>query len=143
MRNTAAAYAGGDKRKMHQGFPVHNLNLYLLAEAYPPHLSVIDGFTGMDGAGPETGAPVDWGIAVASEDPVAADCLTAHLMGFDVADIGYLWYCKEKGLGAGDIAGMEILGSEPGDCIHKFRPHPTFEAQRAWRDERVSRLLGI
>ncbi len=35
-------YASGDKRKMHQGYPVHNLNLYLLAKAYPLHLSIID-----------------------------------------------------------------------------------------------------
>ena len=72
----------GDKWKMHQGYPVHNLNLFLLAAAYAPHLSIIDGFTGMEGNGPISGDPVEWGVVVTSHDPVAADCLAAQLMGF-------------------------------------------------------------
>ncbi|MEE8470057.1 MAG: DUF362 domain-containing protein [Dehalococcoidia bacterium] len=143
MRNTAAVYAGGDKRKIHQGYPVHNLNLYLLAREYPPHLSIIDGYVGMDGDGPEAGDSVDWGIAIASQDPVAADCLAATLMGFDIADIGYLWYCCKTGLGAGEMDQMEILGADPKECYRQFRPSPTYEAQKAWRDDRIDELLGL
>jgi uncharacterized protein (DUF362 family) len=143
MRNMTAVHVGGDKRKIHQGYAVHNLNLYLLAKAYPPHLSIIDGYQGMDGDGPEAGAPVDWGIAIASCDPVAADCLAAQLMGFEISDIGYLWYCYTKGLGAGEMGQMEILGAVPQDCYRRFRTPPTFEAQKGWRDSRVSKLLQI
>jgi uncharacterized protein (DUF362 family) len=143
MRDSAAALAGGDKRKMHQGLPVHNLNLYLVARAYPVHLAVIDGYIGMEGNGPEAGDPVDWGVALAGCDPVAADCLAAHLMGFDLSDIGYLWYCASMGLGTGEIDRMEILGAEPRECLRPFRPPPTFEKQTAWRDDGVDRLLGL
>lgn len=143
VRDTAAIYTGGDKRVIHQGYPVHNLNLYLLAEAYPPHLSIIDGYVGMEGDGPTDGDPVEWGVAIASQDPVAADCLTAQLMGFDIADIGYLWYCHQKELGAGEISQMEILGAELQDCYHRFRPPPTYEAQKGWHDERVRELLRV
>ena len=143
MRNTGAVYAGGDKRKMHQGYPVHNLNLYLLARAYPPHLSVIDGYVAMEGNGPEDGDPVQWGVAIASQDPVTADCLAAQLMGFNVSDIGYLWYCCRKGLGVDEPAQMEILGADPQGCLRRFRPPSTFEAQKGWHDDRVSRLLGL
>lgn len=143
MRDTTAVLAGGDKRKMHQGYPVHNLNLYLVAAAHPLHLSVIDGHVGMEGDGPEVGDPVDWGVAVASADPVAADCLVAQLMGFDISDIGYLWYCQSMGLGVGDMSRMEIVGADPQDCRRPFRPPSKFEEQKAWRDDRVSRLLGL
>ena len=105
-----------DKRKMHQGYPVHNLNLYLVAKAYPPHLSIIDGYLAMEGDGPLYGQPVDWGVAIASSDPVAADSLAAQLMGFSLDDIGYLWYCGQMGLGVGEMEGMEVLGVEPEEC---------------------------
>jgi uncharacterized protein (DUF362 family) len=144
MRDTAGFYAtGSDKRKMHQGYPVHNLNLYLLASACPPHLSVIDGYVAMEGNGPTDGDPIDWRIAIASQDPVAADCLAARLMGFDVSDIGYLWYCYRKGLGVGESSQMEILGADPQNCYRRFQPPPTYQAQRNWRDDKINNLLGI
>ena len=143
MRNIASMQMGGDKRKIHQGYAVHNLNLYLLAKAFPPHLSVIDAYLGMDGDGPEAGDQVEWGVAIASLDPVAADCLAAQLMGFNVSDIGYLWYCCRKGLGAGEIGQMEIVGVEPNDCYRRFRPPPTLEAQKCWHNNMVEELLNI
>ena len=82
-------------------------------------------------------------VAVASCDTVAADCLAAQLMGFNVSDIGYLWYCWQKKLGVGDMAGMDILGADPKDCYHKFQPHATYEEQKNWRDERVSKILNL
>jgi len=137
------SYSHGDKRKMHQGYPAHNLNLYLLAKAYPPQLSIVDGFIGMEGDGPLFGTPAKSGIAVISCDPVAVDCLTAHLMGFQVSDIGYLWYCKRKGLGTGDIRDMDILGINPKDCYYKFQPHTSYEEQKHWRDKRINKILKI
>ena len=133
----------GDKGKMHQGYPAHNLNLYLLAKAYPPHLSIIDGTVAMEGDGPVSGEPLEWGVTIAGCEPVAADCLAAQLMGFDLSDVGYLWLCQKKGLGVSDISEMNILGANPKDCYHKFRPHATFEAQRRWHSEAVDRLLNI
>jgi uncharacterized protein (DUF362 family) len=132
-----------DKPKMHQGHPVHNLNLYLLARAFPPHLSVIDGYEGMDGDGPVAGNTVKWGIAIASQDPVAADCLASHLMGFPITEIGYLWYCAQKGLGTGDISQMDIRGVNPQDCLHRFTPPPDYAAQKQWRDKKVAALIGL
>ena len=134
---------GGDKRSMHQGYPVHNLNIYLLAKAYPAQLSIIDGYLGMEGDCPMQGTPIEWRVAISSCNPVAADCLTAQLMGFNISDVGYLWYCQRKGLGVSDINEMDILGANPEDCYHRFQPHTTFEAQKNWRDERINKLLNI
>jgi len=137
------SYPHGDKIKMHQGYPVINLNLCLLAEWYPPHLSIIDGFTGMEGEGPSFGDPVDWGIAIASCDSVAADCLAAQLMGFSISDIGYLWYCQKKELGVSEMSEMEILGVNPNNCYHRFRPHSAYEEQKHWRNEAINKILKI
>ncbi len=137
------SYTHGDKQKMHIGYPVHNLNLYLLAKMCLPHLSIIDGFTGMEGNGPASGSPVEWGVAVTSCDAVAADCLAARLMGFNISDVGYLWYCQQKGLGAGDISEMDILGQNPDDCYHEFRPHSGYGEQKHWRDEKISAILKV
>ena len=134
---------GGDKRKMHQGYPVHNLNLYLLHKAYPLQLAINDGYIGMEGEGPVRGDATSWGVAVSSCDPVAADSLAAQLMGFNIVDIGYLWYCQRKGLGVSDISEMNIVGANPKDCYHKFQPHSTFEEQKHWRDERINKMLNI
>lgn len=132
-----------DKHKMHQGHPVHNLNLYLLHKLYPFDLGIIDGFLGMEGAGPLDGNPVPWGVAVASTDSVAVDCLASRLMGFPVTDIGYLYYCSRLGIGIGDIDKMQILGARPEDCSRRFTPHPDYENQKRWRDDKVSALLGL
>lgn len=39
---------GSDKQRMHQGIPVINLNLFALAPLLHPHLSIIDGWEGME-----------------------------------------------------------------------------------------------
>ncbi|MFC2020456.1 DUF362 domain-containing protein [Chloroflexota bacterium] len=135
------SYTHSDKRKIHQGPPAMNLNLCLMASKHLPELSIIDGFTAMEGDGPEYGDVVDWGIAVASCDAVAADSLVAGLMGFDISDIGYLWYLQEKGCGVGDTGQMEILGACPEKYRRKFKPHSTHVWQKQWRDDRVNKLL--
>ncbi|NOZ06221.1 MAG: DUF362 domain-containing protein [Chloroflexi bacterium] len=122
-----------DKAAMHQGFGVMNLNLACLAPHVYPHLSVIDGFQGMEGEGPADGQAVDWRIAVASRDWLAADALTSHLMGYDPHEIGYLQYCMAMGMGVGDVARMNILGNvRPEDVRRRFAPHPTYRWQRRW-----------
>jgi uncharacterized protein (DUF362 family) len=60
----------GDSRMlMHQSIPVLNLNLYLLARRLRPHLSVVDGYEGMEGDGPLHGTPVRLGFALARRTP--------------------------------------------------------------------------
>ncbi len=122
-----------DKMKMHQSYPVINLNLALLAPMVIPHLSVIDGFEAMEGNGPTEGNPVPWRIALASTDALAADTITATLMGFDPDGVGYLHYCQRMGLGIGDPELIEIVGNATvADCAREFRPHDTVHRQRRW-----------
>ena len=133
--------AGSDKMAMHMGYSLINLNLYRLAAYVYPHLAVIDGFVGMEGAGPTRGEPADLRCAVASSDFLAADTVTAALMGFAVDDVGYLHYCKLKGLGVGDLEQIVALGNTVAECRRPFRPPPGVAAQRKWTIANVERYL--
>jgi len=133
---------GSSKMAMHQGFPVINLNLALVAPHVWPHLAVIDGWQGMEGEGPGAGDAVDWRVALAGTDPLAVDVLTTHLMGFDPEQVGYLQYCRQLGLGVGEVGEIEVVGNvAPEKVRHSFAPHPTYQRQLGWRLDGVERYL--
>jgi len=130
------------KRAIHQGYPAMNVNLYQMAKHVAPDLAVIDGYTGMEGNGPVGGHIIDLGVALASTDFVAADAVTARIMGFDVDEIGYLHYCSEKGLGSGNIDNIEVVGETIAECAkRKFKPHSGYKGQLKWRVDGVERYL--
>ena len=134
---------GSSKMAMHQGFPALNLNLALVAPRVWPHLALVDGWEGMEGEGPGAGDPVDWRVALAGTDPLAVDVLTAHLMGFDPEQVGYLQYCRRLGLGVGAVGEIEVVGNvTPVDVRRPFVPHPAYRRQLAWRLDGVEQYLA-
>lgn len=143
LKNMAVgALLRGQKSRIHQSYPVINLNLYRMARYVAPHLTVIDGFQAMEGDGPVGGDPVDWRIAIASTDFVAADSLAATLMGFPAEGIGYLHYCRLTGLGEGDLQRMRLEGNvAPAQVQRRFRPHRSYKQQVNWQIPDVERYL--
>ncbi len=129
-----------DKVSMHQTYHTLNYNLFLIAKAYPVHLAILDGFTGMEGEGPTQGKPVDLRLAVASTDFIAADSVGAHIMGFDPEEVGYLHHAIAAGLGKGSLDRIRILGEQLEDCIRPFEPHPNYARQREWKRAEVEAL---
>jgi uncharacterized protein (DUF362 family) len=96
----------------------------------------------MEGNGPVSGDAVDWRIAIASTDFVAADSLAAQLMGFPLEEIGYIYYCHLKGLGRGRLEEMELVGNATvAETRRRFRPHRTYKRQLAWKIPDVERYL--
>jgi len=123
------------REAMHITRGVHHQGIYELAHLLHPHFSVVDGWVGMEGAGPVDGEPVEWRIALAGRDFLAVDVLTTALMGFNPADVGYLHFCKEDGtLGEGDLHRIGIVGEDFNRVQRKFRPHPTYEWQMGWKE---------
>jgi uncharacterized protein (DUF362 family) len=123
-----------DKLAMHQGCAMINLNLARLAPLVKPQLAVVDGFEAMEGNGPLHGNPVDWRIALASTDALAVDSLTTHLMGFDPAEVGYLYYCQQLGVGVGQLDKIEVIGGGVIARVRRpFKPHPSYHRQRHWQ----------
>ena len=136
-------FTASHKVLMHQGYPVINLNLFAMAfQGLHPHVSVIDGWEAMEGAGPTEGDPVPWRLAVVSRDFLAADSLTSWMMGFPPENVGYLHYCSIAGLGQGDIDEIEVVGNLlPEEAYRPFVPHPLYRRQTGWRDQKVQALV--
>ncbi|MCE5252481.1 DUF362 domain-containing protein [bacterium] len=109
-------------------------NLVRLGEVLMPDIAVIDAFEAMEGEGPGDGTPVSMKIAVAGTDPVACDAVMASMMGFDIADIGYLTLAHERGLGVADLDKIEVVGEDIEKHSRRFKPHSNFPYQKRWRE---------
>jgi len=72
-----------DKRKYHVGLRQTHYNMMVTAQRLNWGASVIDGYEGMEGNGPNSGSTVASRIALASTDYVAADRVAAETMGID------------------------------------------------------------
>jgi uncharacterized protein (DUF362 family) len=133
---------GSSKMAMHQGLRAMNVDLALVAARVWPHLAVLDGWQGMEGDGPGSGDLVDWRVALASTDSLAADVLAAHLMGFDPDRVGYLQYCGQMGLGVGELGQIDVMGNvAPEEVQRSFQPHPTYQRQLQWYLKGTGRFL--
>lgn len=67
-----------------------NENIKRLNAILPIRLAILDAFEAMEGDGPANGdiVPLHW--AIATSNPIAADCLACTLMGINYLDVGYL-----------------------------------------------------
>ncbi len=111
-------------------------NLFTVAQTVRPNFTVIDGFEGCEGDGPTKGEPVDHRIALAGTDVIAVDRTVTDLMGVDIADVGYLNYCAEGGLGNVDKAKIDIIGSaDPAKFVRKYKMHTNIDWQMQWRKD--------
>lgn len=144
-KNIMGALASRDKVKMH-GCNSHRervltsevailpQNLVRLAKLVPPHISIIDGFIGMEGNGPVRGNEKYLGMAITSTDFVAADAVCAKAMGFEPMEISYLYYGHQLGLGTAALDDIAIVGDSIGDVAGKFTPHSNYPTQQRWQE---------
>jgi uncharacterized protein (DUF362 family) len=114
------------------GFKGINYNLFALSQQLHPHLSVIDGFEGMEGNGPNDGTPVDHRVCVASTDWLAADRVAIELMGIDFAKVGYLNYCASAGRGVADLNKIGIIGESISNHKRSYKMSDNFSDQLVW-----------
>ena len=122
-----------DKAITHgSGFRGINYNLYALSRHLHPHLSLIDGFEGMEGNGPNNGTPVDHRVCVVSPDWLAADRVGIELMGIDFTKVGYLNFCAQTGSGIADLGQIEIIGETLTDHIKSYKLNENINAQLVW-----------
>ena len=75
-----------------------------------PKLTIIDGFVGMEGAGPVDGTPVRMDLIIAGTDTVATDATACRVIGIDPHEIKHICKAYEKGLG--NIDDIQILGEK-------------------------------
>jgi uncharacterized protein (DUF362 family) len=67
-----------------------------LATVLLPHISLIDGYIGMEGMGPSGGEPIKSDFAVASLNPVGADAFGCIMMGLSPKEIPHLVIAAER-----------------------------------------------
>jgi uncharacterized protein (DUF362 family)/Pyruvate/2-oxoacid:ferredoxin oxidoreductase delta subunit len=94
----------------------------MLVELYTclsPTLTVIDGILGMEGNGPGSGTPRQFGILAASADTVALDAVVMELMGLKPAGLATLRVAREMGVGETSLKNIRIVG----DGIETLRVH--------------------
>ena len=141
----------GDKAWMHGAsgsapgdFQALNDNVYRMAKVYGihPHLSVLDGYQGMQGDGPVSGYAVDTPqkVAVASLDWLAADRVGLELMGPNNYRLlntqpypACLNYCWQANLGEWDLSKIQVLGEPIAGNVFNYTAHSTIEAQLGLR----------
>lgn len=103
-----------------------NQNIVALSKVAWPHLSIIDGFTGMEREGPWHGSQVTPKFALASFNYVAADIVGCRLMGFNERNIGYKLFLNEHAGGDIDFENIKIVGERFQNCYLRFKPHSVF-----------------
>jgi uncharacterized protein (DUF362 family) len=122
-----------EKRKYHVGLRQTHYNMMVTAQRLNWGASVVDGWEGMEGNGPNSGTPVASRIALASTDYVAADRVAAETMGINPEWLGYVKYCGQLGLGQFDPAKIDIIGAKVADVRKSYRMHPDIERELQWR----------
>jgi len=123
-----------DKPIMHgSGFRGINYNLYSMSRQLHPHLSVIDGYDGMEGNGPNDGTPVDHRVCVAGLDWLSADRVGLELMGIDFSTVGYMNFCAQTGPGTADLSKIQIIGEPIKDHIKTYKLSDNSRDQLIWK----------
>lgn len=122
VKNMMGMVPGSGKRDMHLAGPKPwqmeqcIVDLYALVK---PHLAVMDAVISMEGDGPAAGEPRCTGLILASSDAVALDTVALEITGFDSGEMFFIKEAARRGLGAGDINAIDVVGEELEDIIIK------------------------
>jgi uncharacterized protein (DUF362 family) len=105
LKNIAMSYPAADyyghprwdqKHKNHFFEDMHSF-IAAMAWRFPIQLGIIAGHPAMIATGPLGGLPVETGLVIASEDPIAADVVGAQLLGFRPQGVQHLWEAASWG----------------------------------------------
>ena len=118
---TLASEAYGDgtsKRQHYQNNPEHG---YVDLFAYnPAAYTVIEGFWGTEGDGPQWGQNVQHNVVVAGGDPLATEAVANVVMGFNPLDLEHLYLAATKGFGTFDLNRIQVEGRAPASVQRNF-----------------------
>lgn len=113
IKNMFGLLIGGCKGQTHrQASRIEDFGEALvdLYQIRPPELTIVDGIVAMEGNGPSGGNLRPLGKLIAARNAVAADLVAAILIGADANLIHHLRIARERGLGPGSLAEVELWG---------------------------------
>ncbi len=115
----SAAYGDGTSKRHHyQNNPEHG---YVDLFSYnPAAYTVIEGFWGTEGDGPQWGQNVQHNVVVAGGDPLATEAVANVVMGFNPLDLEHLYLAATKGFGTFDLNRIEVAGRAPDSVQRNF-----------------------
>jgi uncharacterized protein (DUF362 family) len=124
----------------HHHYIMHCTNLmgamYDLGEALVPHLNIADMIRPLEGFGPHSGFPVEYGVIVASTDIIATDIVCSKVASIPLDGLEYLEMARKKPLGNFEDDKIELVG----DPLEKVRRHmyvPYLQSWDNWPDYHV------
>ena len=97
---------------------------------FKPRLAIVEGLIGLEGIGPSSpGTPINLGLLIGGQDPVAVDAVCAKIMRVEPADIRHIKLAAEANLGTMDFDEIEIRGEKLKKVIpeHFEKPPSTIE----------------
>ena len=115
----SGAYGDGTSKRQHyQNNPEHG---YVDLFSYnPAAYTVIEGFWGTEGDGPQWGQNVQHNVVVAGGDPIATEAVANVVMGFNPLDLEHLYLAATKGFGTFDLNRIQVEGRAPDSVQRNF-----------------------
>ncbi|MBI2954603.1 MAG: DUF362 domain-containing protein [Chloroflexi bacterium] len=98
-----------DVRSAHHDWNTYQEYVDIMA-AVRPTLNVVDAIYIGEGDGPGATTGRFYGGILVGTDPVAIDTVVASLMGFDPAQVAFIYVAQESGLGVADLERIQIVG---------------------------------
>ncbi len=83
-----------------------------LAACVAPRLSIMDAVVGMEGDGPNAGAPRRIGLLLASENPLALDVVASEIIGLPLENNPVLAEAKKRGDYPTQIEEVDLVGTD-------------------------------
>ena len=120
-------------------YVMHTTNLAAammdLGDVFKPDLTIADLIRPMEGFGPHSGTPCEFGALLASSDMVALDATACRLVGLDIGKVEYFRAACEKKLGNFDEEMIEIRGVPVADLARELYL-PYLQGFDAWPEYR-------
>ncbi len=85
-----------------------------------PDLQIADMIVPLEGFGPRSGLPIEFGCVVASKDPVALDATACRMVGLDIKQVTYFDAARKRGLGNFNEKDIEIRGQKIKDVFKQI-----------------------
>lgn len=126
VKNMFGVIPHGLRHRYHREYIRSDIFSQMLVDIFacvPPHLTVMDGITAMEGEGPGQGNPKNMSAVIASQDAVAVDAVASKIAGFNPLSIYTTQFAHERGLGIGRLEDIEILGENIQDLQDRSFKH--------------------
>lgn len=142
VKNLFGTVPGLKKAEFHMRFPDKDNFADMivdLAETVKPHFTIVDGIVGMEGDGPGSGSPRNFGILLAGKNPYYIDGVICTMMGFEFTKPPVMKRAVQRGLLPQVLPRDTVQGD-----LERFAEIPDFKMPKSYQidfSDRVPRPI--